>query len=220
MSGEYPEELKMGEGDEGPVHKKHYPNLLNTCVFLVETSQQVSVMAVNYKGRPFMLGTTENAALLWSLALCAIGLFVAVNEVVPELNTYLGLVPFPNEDIRRGVVVCVAVSMFGSFIWDRICLFFFARHIFMASLQEAKETKLSDYYPQLKKVGIALAVLAWLGLFQGNVLVLGECRLLLPLHPLTTKRFKKLHDALLLERGRMHVATIETCREWLAMKSC
>lgn len=173
MSGEYPEELKVGEGDEGPVHKKHYPNLLNTCVFLVETSQQVSVMAVNYKGRPFMLGTTENAALLWSLALCAIGLFVAVNEVVPELNTYLGLVPFPNEDIRRGVVVCVAVSMFGSFIWDRICLFFFARHIFMASLQEAKETKLSDYYPQLKKVGIALAVLAWLGLFQGNVLVLG-----------------------------------------------
>lgn len=100
MSGEYPDELKVdGVGGE-VVHRKHYPNLLNTCVFLVETSQQVSVMAVNYKGRPFMLGTTENMALLWSLALCAAGLFVAVNEVVPELNMYLGLVPFPNEDIR------------------------------------------------------------------------------------------------------------------------
>ena len=36
------------------------PNLLNTCVFLVETSQCVAVLLVNYKGRPWMKGLTEN----------------------------------------------------------------------------------------------------------------------------------------------------------------
>lgn len=35
------------------------------------------------------------------------------------------------------------------------------------------ETKLSDYYPQLKKVGMALGFLLLLGITQGNLLVLG-----------------------------------------------
>lgn len=32
------------------------PNLLNTCVWLVETAQCVAVLVVNYKGRPWMKG--------------------------------------------------------------------------------------------------------------------------------------------------------------------
>eukprot|EP00191_Tetraselmis_sp_GSL018_P024865 CAMPEP_0177625406 /NCGR_PEP_ID=MMETSP0419_2-20121207/30080_1 /TAXON_ID=582737 /ORGANISM="Tetraselmis sp., Strain GSL018" /LENGTH=1497 /DNA_ID=CAMNT_0019126345 /DNA_START=66 /DNA_END=4559 /DNA_ORIENTATION=- len=167
MSGNYPEELTISDG----VYKKHHPNLLNTCVFLVETSQQVAVMAVNYKGRPWMLGATENTGLLWSLALCAIGLMVAVNEVIPELNKYLGFVTFPNDSIKRGVVICVVISMFGSFLWDRLCLFLFARPIFMASIQEVLDSKLSDFKPQLRNLGIAAAVAAWLFLMQGNLLV-------------------------------------------------
>ena len=55
-----------GVEDAGSAHK---PNLLNTIIFLVETAQQVSVMLVNYKGRPWMRGATENPALLYSLAL-------------------------------------------------------------------------------------------------------------------------------------------------------
>ena len=45
------------------------PNLLNTCVFLVETSQMVAVLLVNYKGRPWMKGLSENHALFLSLFL-------------------------------------------------------------------------------------------------------------------------------------------------------
>ena len=33
----------------------------------MQTAQQVAVMAVNYKGRPFMLAATENAAMGTSL---------------------------------------------------------------------------------------------------------------------------------------------------------
>ena len=53
---------------------KFKPSLLNTVVFLVQTAQQVSVMAVNYKGRPFMLACTENAAM--GMSLFAVGAMV------------------------------------------------------------------------------------------------------------------------------------------------
>ena len=36
------------------------PNLLNTCVWLVETAQCVAVLVVNYKGRPWMKGATAS----------------------------------------------------------------------------------------------------------------------------------------------------------------
>jgi hypothetical protein len=45
-----PEWLKMVlAASASPASKKFKPALLNTVVFLVETAQQVAVMAVNYK---------------------------------------------------------------------------------------------------------------------------------------------------------------------------
>ena len=35
------------------------PNLLNSTVFLVETSQMISVFFANYKGRPWMKGSPQ-----------------------------------------------------------------------------------------------------------------------------------------------------------------
>ena len=35
------------------------PNLLNSTVFLVETSQMISVFFANYKGRPWMKGAVR-----------------------------------------------------------------------------------------------------------------------------------------------------------------
>ena len=46
--------------------KPFMPNLMNTVVFLVETSQLVAVLFVNYKGRPWMKGLTENHGELHS----------------------------------------------------------------------------------------------------------------------------------------------------------
>merc|ERR1740117_1217564 len=85
----------LTRGYEGrPVFK---PSLLTTVVFLMEHAQQVSVMAVNYKGLPFMLPMTSNWPLLASLLACYGGAFLAACEVFPGLNEWLELVPLPGE---------------------------------------------------------------------------------------------------------------------------
>jgi cation-transporting ATPase 13A1 len=116
---------------------KFTPSLLNTVVFLVTTAQQVSVMFVNYKGRPFMQGITENPAFMWSILLCAVGAFVCAFERMPELNAALKLVSMPNDDFRWSVLRTLAISTIGAFVWDRICLAVFAPHVLRAALNAA-----------------------------------------------------------------------------------
>jgi cation-transporting ATPase 13A1 len=64
---------------------------------------QVSVMAVNYKGRPFMLASTENKPMGWSLLAVCIGVFVCAFEVFPWFNDLLKLVPLPSKEFRNRV---------------------------------------------------------------------------------------------------------------------
>jgi hypothetical protein len=66
---------------------KFKPSLLNTVVFLVQTAQQVSVMAVNYKGRPFMLAATENAAM--GMSLFAVGALVFAWQAFSKVSAIL-----------------------------------------------------------------------------------------------------------------------------------
>ena len=94
------EKLEEAGTEQDETATKHKPNILNTVVFLVETAQQVAVMLVNYKGRPWMRGATENPALLLSLAACTAGVVVAAWEAVPYLNETLGLVKLPNDEMR------------------------------------------------------------------------------------------------------------------------
>lgn len=43
------------------------PTLLNSAVYLISLSQQVSTFAVNYQGRPFREGISENPTLYYGL---------------------------------------------------------------------------------------------------------------------------------------------------------
>ena len=95
----------MSDGDEGADAQKDdddpmamfkslwgapfMPNLLNTVVFLVETSQMVAVLFVNYKGRPWMKGLLENHALFLSVFLCAAGVAVRARAVGDEAQAPL-----------------------------------------------------------------------------------------------------------------------------------
>ena len=45
-------------------------------------------MMTNYKGRPFMLASTENPAMLYSLLACIAGVFVCAFEVIPQVRDY------------------------------------------------------------------------------------------------------------------------------------
>ena len=162
-------------GDEEAASKAHKPNLLNTVVWLVETAQQVAVMLVNYKGRPWMKGATENPGLLYSLALCVAGVVVAAWELVPQLNEYLGLIALPSDEARYELLALLAVTLLGSFVWDRLCLAIFAPRLFAAQLKELAELRAADFVSDKtpRNVGLALLVGAWLYFTEGNMLYAG-----------------------------------------------
>jgi cation-transporting ATPase 13A1 len=146
---------------------KFRPNLYNTVIFLVQTMQQVSVMAVNYKGRPWMTGVTENQGLLYSLSVTGISMLVCVTEVFPTGNEYLGLVPLPNDQFRISMVATLLVSFFGALLWDRLCVFLFARRVFMASLDELRSLKAQDFVPVFKNAAMLLG--GFLLFYSGGV---------------------------------------------------
>jgi len=154
---------------------KHKPNLLNTVIFLVETAQQVAVMLVNYKGRPWMRGATENVALLYSLAACVAGIVVAAWEIMPYLNETLGLVPLPTDEMRYTLLRIIGATLVGSLIWDRLMVAIFAPRIFAAQLKELASLSLSDFWgPNSPKyLGGAVAAAAWLYYTEGNIVFAG-----------------------------------------------
>lgn len=81
---------------------KFAPNLLNSAIFLLSTSQQVSTFAVNFIGRPFREDISENAALKYGL-LGASGVAVAgAIDFMPEFNKWLQIVEM---DVSRSCSV-------------------------------------------------------------------------------------------------------------------
>eukprot|EP00420_Gonyaulax_spinifera_P032852 CAMPEP_0197878702 /NCGR_PEP_ID=MMETSP1439-20131203/7008_1 /TAXON_ID=66791 /ORGANISM="Gonyaulax spinifera, Strain CCMP409" /LENGTH=83 /DNA_ID=CAMNT_0043498141 /DNA_START=8 /DNA_END=259 /DNA_ORIENTATION=+ len=66
----------------------------------------------------------------------------------------------------------VALTLVGTFIWDRLCVALFAREIFGAMLQSARQSTFrGDVWPVFKTAGKVLAVFAILG--TGNLIVFG-----------------------------------------------
>ena len=147
------------------------PNLLNTAVFLVETSQMVAVLFVNYKGRPWMKGLTENHALFLSLFASIGGICLCAWSLIPEVNNALHLSPFPDDQFAYEILYLVLASLFGTLLWDRLCTLLFAPRIFLAQLTEFKKITFVDLQPilvtLLKVVGVMVV------LSTGNILMYG-----------------------------------------------
>jgi len=164
---------EAGETDTSILGSSHKPNILNTVVFLVETAQQVAVMLVNYKGRPWMRGATENPGLLYSLAACTAGIVIAAWELVPQVNSMLGLVTLPSDEMRYQLLTMLGVTLVGSLLWDRLCLAIFAPAIFKSQLSELASLRLSDFWgPNAPKIMVGGAVAAiWLFFFEGNIIL-------------------------------------------------
>jgi len=133
------------------------PGILNTVVFLVSSVQQVTVFFVNMQGRPFMTGITENRPLLWSLAGTFILTFMFASESVPQMNRYFQLVSFPDERFRDFILTILVLDLLGSFLFDRLMRFVFAREILVASI---KETRMKDVISLLKTFAI-MGFLMW-----------------------------------------------------------
>merc|ERR1711871_1659071 len=147
------------------------PNILNSTVFLVETSQMISVYFANYKGRPWMKGMLENHPLFLSVFVCVAGVVIASWEMVPQLNELLQLTPFPDDTYRYKVVFLVCMTIVGTFLWDRICCYVFSHKIFQAMTAEAKNTSFKDVMPILATAGKIIAAVLVIG--TGNFLLAG-----------------------------------------------
>lgn len=146
------------------------PNLLNTCCWLVESSQQIAVILVNYKGRPWMKGVLENQPLFLSLVICIALVFTCSWGIFPYLNELLNLDTMP-EDLRPKVMACVFISLVGSFSWDRLMTAIFAPQIFAAQLEEVKSIEFKDFKPLLQTVFYIVGGLMFLGM--GNPILWG-----------------------------------------------
>ncbi len=82
----------------GPIdlEAKFEPNLLNTAIYLLGLSQQVSTFAINFQGRPFREGIRENSALFWGLAGASAVAFSGATDFMPEMNRWLQIVEMEN----------------------------------------------------------------------------------------------------------------------------
>ncbi|CAE7413510.1 PDR2 [Symbiodinium pilosum] len=148
------------------------PNLMNTVVFLVETAQTVAILFVNYKGQPWMKGVVENRALFLSVVVVAGSVAAAAWEFQPQLNALIHLSPFPNDQFRWRVMGLVGMTLVGTFIWDRFCVFLFAKDIFKAMVDSAKKTTFrADIVPIFVTVLKVAGVFLVLG--TGNLLMAG-----------------------------------------------
>jgi cation-transporting ATPase 13A1 len=136
------------------------PSILNTVVFYMSTMQQVCVFAVNYKGRPFMQGLTENAPLLYSLGLCGTLAVACATELFPRFNAYLQLEPLPDAEFRNTILGLLAVDVVATVLWDRLMSWIFASHIFSASMEGWSR---QDFVTIFKLLGVAGTVIWWLG---------------------------------------------------------
>jgi len=153
------------------INTPFYPNLMNMVVFLLKTSQEVAVLLVNYKGRPWMKGFTENHPLCISLVMMVAGVACAAWGIFPQLNDMLQLEPFPNDEFRWQIMFLVFASLTGTFIWDRLCLFFFAPEVFAKYWQNIITTTPMDVLPLFITIGKTIIVITILS--TGNLIIWG-----------------------------------------------
>ncbi|KAJ2163078.1 putative cation-transporting ATPase 1 [Coemansia sp. RSA 552] len=111
--------------DEIDLESPFEPNLLNTAMYLIQLSQQVSTFAINYQGHPFREALRDNKVLYRGLL--GVGAIAAVcaTEAAPDFNAFLRLVPMP-EGFRDTLCLAMAADFALAYAVERACALLFA----------------------------------------------------------------------------------------------
>ncbi|KAG8985011.1 hypothetical protein FRB93_006112 [Tulasnella sp. JGI-2019a] len=111
----------------GPIdlEAKFEPNLLNTAIYLLSLSQQVSTFAINFQGRPFREGIRENSALWWGLVGAGSVAFSGATDFVPEVNRWLQIVELSN-DFKLRLTATMVIDFVGCWAIELACKALFA----------------------------------------------------------------------------------------------
>ncbi|KAG0334874.1 hypothetical protein BG000_007965 [Podila horticola] len=114
-------EAKVYEPDRDiDLERTFEPGLLNSAIYLISLSMQVSTFAINYKGHPFRESLRENTYLYRGL-LAVGGVAVAgATEFIPEFNEWLQLVPFP-EDFKTKLMGIMFFDYFVAWAIEITC---------------------------------------------------------------------------------------------------
>ncbi|KAJ9121558.1 hypothetical protein QFC22_002177 [Naganishia vaughanmartiniae] len=113
--------------DRGPVDlkAKYTPSLLNTAVYLLGLSQQVSTFVINFQGRPFREGITENPPLYYGLLGVSAIAFAGATEFIPELNDWLQLFKMTSS-FRLRLTSVMIIDFALCWIVQKVCKDLFA----------------------------------------------------------------------------------------------
>ncbi|KAJ2721910.1 putative cation-transporting ATPase 1 [Coemansia sp. Benny D115] len=110
---------------EVDLEKKFEPSLLNTAMYLISLSQQVSTFVVNYQGHPFRESMKENKVFYRGLIGVGAIAVICATESMPDFNEYLKLVPMP-DSFRDMLCIVMAVDFALAYAVEKACLFLFA----------------------------------------------------------------------------------------------
>ncbi|TFK24085.1 endoplasmic reticulum Ca-transporting P-type ATPase [Coprinopsis marcescibilis] len=111
----------------GPVdlEAKFSPTLLNTAIYLLGLSQQVSTFAINFQGRPFREGISENRALWWGLVGASAVAVSGATDLIPELNRWLQIVEM-TDSFKLRLTSSMVIDFIGCWIIEKVCKALFA----------------------------------------------------------------------------------------------
>ncbi|XP_013085670.2 endoplasmic reticulum transmembrane helix translocase-like [Biomphalaria glabrata] len=110
------------EGEFVNLEKQFEPSILNTTVYIISMSLQISTFAVNYKGHPFMERLRDNKPLMYSLFFSSMAVLVLASGIIPELQQQFELVQLPSE-FRNTVLAVVVGDILSVFLIDRVIQF-------------------------------------------------------------------------------------------------
>uniref|UniRef100_A0A0N4ZFJ5 Cation-transporting ATPase n=1 Tax=Parastrongyloides trichosuri TaxID=131310 RepID=A0A0N4ZFJ5_PARTI len=103
---------------------KFKPSLLNSSVYLLGMTLQISTFIVNYRGRPFMESLIENKPLLYSIMAATGVVFTLASNAAPDMTSYFELVQFP-DDFRNKLIFVLVMNIGGCYIIDTVLNYVF-----------------------------------------------------------------------------------------------
>ncbi|PPQ99954.1 hypothetical protein CVT24_009533 [Panaeolus cyanescens] len=111
----------------GPIdlEAKFEPNLLNTAIYLLGLSQQVSTFTINFQGRPFREGIRENTALWYGLLGASAVAFSGATDFLPELNRWLQIVEMA-DSFKFRLTATMVIDFVGCWLIEVACKYLFA----------------------------------------------------------------------------------------------
>lgn len=118
--------LPAEAADSTGMHTEFKPSLVNSTVYLIWLSIQISTFLVNYKGHPFMQSLRTNKQLCYLFMGSIALVFAIVNGWSPSLADQLSIVDLPI-DFRPILLSVIVLDCLVTFAIDRVCEFFFGR---------------------------------------------------------------------------------------------